>query len=83
MKRERLITDEVNANNFETKSKCELWLETLKRGCEEARDLFGIELDVDWRDELTVSDVALGATENPSLVENNNNKELTGNGKND
>lgn len=83
MKRERLITDEVNANNFETKSKCELWLETLQKGCEEARDIFGINLDVDWRDELTMSDVSLGVTENPSLIDNDNNKELTGNGNND
>lgn len=48
-KRERLITDEVNANNVETASKCELWLESLKKSCKQARDMFGIELDVDWR----------------------------------
>ena len=51
-KRERLITDEVNANNFETIAKCSLWLEELKKGCKAARDMFGIELDVDWREEL-------------------------------
>lgn len=51
-KRERLITDEVNANNFETKAKCALWLEELQKGCKNARDMFGIELSVDWRDDL-------------------------------
>lgn len=51
-KRERLITDEVNANNFETKAKCELWLEELQKGCREASDMFGIELSVDWRKDL-------------------------------
>lgn len=51
-KRERLITDEVNANNFETKAKCALWLEELQKGCEAARDMFGIELSVDWRKDL-------------------------------
>lgn len=51
-KRERLITDEVNANNFETKAKCALWLEELQKGCKNARDMFGIELTVDWRDDL-------------------------------
>lgn len=51
-KKERLITDEVNANNFETRAKCSLWLDELKKGCKQARDLFGIELDVDWRKEL-------------------------------
>ena len=51
-KRERLITDEVNANNFETKSKCALWLESLKQGCREANEMFGLNLSVDWRKEL-------------------------------
>lgn len=48
-KRERLITDEVNANNVETASKCELWLESLKKSCDEARAMFGIDISVDWR----------------------------------
>ena len=49
-KRERLITDEVNANNVETASKCELWLETLKEGIEETRNLFpDVNISVDWR----------------------------------
>lgn len=54
-KKERLLVDEVNANNFETKSKAQIWLETLKRGCKTAGDLFGISLDVDWRKDLIVS----------------------------
>lgn len=48
-KRERLITDEVNANNFETYSKCALWLEELQGECAKARDMFGIDLSVTWR----------------------------------
>lgn len=48
-KRERLITDEVNANNVETFSKCSLWLEELQDACRRTRDMFGIQLDVDWR----------------------------------
>ena len=48
-KRERMITDEVNANNVETISKCALWLEELRQGCEKARNMFGVELSVDWR----------------------------------
>lgn len=54
-KKERMIVDEVNANNFETRSMCEIWLETLKICCAEARDMFGIELEVDWRQELTTT----------------------------
>ena len=64
-KKERLIVDEVNANNFETRAKCEIWLETLQDGFKKTRDLFGIpesELSVDWREELK------GGAENGNLV---------------
>ena len=50
-KRERLVTDEVNANNFETASKASIWLETMKKGMETARKLHGLtlsELNVEW-----------------------------------
>lgn len=48
-KKERLITDEVMSNRISTFSKYELWLEELKNGCEKVRNMFGIKLDVDWR----------------------------------
>ena len=48
-KRERLITDEVNANNIETATRCELWLETLKKGIEKANKKYGLNISVDWR----------------------------------
>lgn len=51
-KRERLISDEVNANNQTIKSKAELWLECLQFGMEKARSLFGLskqELNVELR----------------------------------
>lgn len=51
-KRERLITDEVNANNFETRSRIELWLDTMRKGMDTANELFGLDLSVDWRPEL-------------------------------
>ena len=54
-KKERLITDEVNANNFETRSKCELWLENLKACAEETNAMFGTNVSVDWRDDLKVT----------------------------
>ena len=50
-KKERLITDEVNANNVETSGRAQMWLDELKKGCKEARKMFGIELDVDWRED--------------------------------
>lgn len=48
-KRERLITDEVNANNVETATRCELWLDNLKKSCERTKDMFGVDISVDWR----------------------------------
>lgn len=41
-KRERLISDEVNANNAETESKVSLWLETLEKGFEQVRKMYGL-----------------------------------------
>lgn len=48
-KRERLISDEVNANNVETATRCELWLETVRKEFEKANDMFNLKLSVDWR----------------------------------
>ena len=48
-KRERLITDEVNANNVETMTRCELWLETLRKGIDKANSKYGLNISVDWR----------------------------------
>lgn len=55
-KKERLITNEVEANNTETTSKCALWLEELQRTCERTREMFGIDISVDWRNKpVTIS----------------------------
>lgn len=48
-KRERLITDEVNANNVETATRCELWLETLRKGIDKANSKYDLSISVDWR----------------------------------
>ena len=48
-KRERLITDEVNANNVETAIRCEFWLEQIKKAVEETNTMFGTTISVDWR----------------------------------
>lgn len=64
-KRERLLVDEVNANNIETTSKCELWLEELKKCAEETNNMFDTDISVDWRhspDELIGKDTAEGVT---------------------
>ena len=48
-KKERLITDEVNANNVSTYSKAELWLESIQDGLERVKKMFNIEVSADWR----------------------------------
>ena len=49
-KRERLIQDEVNANNIETYSKCAMWLENLQDACKRVNDMFGLNISVRWRE---------------------------------
>lgn len=49
-KRERLIQDEVNANNIETYSKCAMWLENLQDACKRVNDMFGLTISVRWRE---------------------------------
>lgn len=48
-KRERLIDSEVNANNVEVATRCELWLETVRKELNRANEMFGLSLAVDWR----------------------------------
>lgn len=48
-KSERLITDEVNANNVDTMSKVVLWLETIRKGLNKANELYGLNMSVDLR----------------------------------
>lgn len=49
-KKERAVAGEVDANDFETRSRQELWLQELKKSCEETRNMFGIDISVDWRE---------------------------------
>ena len=49
-KRERLNTDEVNANNVETEMIAEGWLNNIRKGFEKVKKLYpGINCSVDWR----------------------------------
>ena len=48
-KKERLITDEVNSNNVETSSRCEMWLDEIRKGLTKANQKFNLKLAVDWR----------------------------------
>lgn len=48
-KRERLVKDEVNANNIETLSKCSMWLDNIKKSVNDTNRMFGLNIKVDWR----------------------------------
>lgn len=54
-KKERLISDEVNANNVEVTSKADLWLDQLQKSFAQTSKMFGIKLGVDWRNKPQVS----------------------------
>lgn len=46
-KRERMITDEVNANNAETAFSMSHWLETIRSGMDRANKMFGLDLRIE------------------------------------
>lgn len=48
-KRERLIVSEVNSNNVETATRCELWLEEIRKGLTKANEMYKLNLKVNWR----------------------------------
>lgn len=51
-KRERLISDEVNANNVSTMTTMDMWLDELKQCCDAHNEMFPGEenyVNVDWR----------------------------------
>ena len=53
-KRERMITDEVNANNVDTQCRVNLWLETMNKDIEQVNRMFGTDIKVKYRyDDLT------------------------------
>jgi len=48
-KRERLISDEVNANNVETSILAAGWLENIREGCDMVKSMYGAQITADWR----------------------------------
>lgn len=52
-KRERLITDEVNANNMETQSKVLLWLSTMRKCLDKVNNHYGLNIGVEYRYEAS------------------------------
>lgn len=53
-KRERMITDEVNANNVDTQCRVNLWLETMNKDIAQVNKMFGTDIKVKYRyDDIT------------------------------
>lgn len=57
-KKERLNSEEVNANNEEVKALSQLWLEEMQESMDKANDMFGLNLKVKLR-EVEQNDIAL------------------------
>lgn len=54
-KKERMIVDEVNANNAETFAQSTVWLECLKESIEKVNNMFNLDISVNlrWKEEYT------------------------------
>lgn len=70
-KRERLISDEVNANNVETHILADMWMDSIQDGIKKVKDRFDVEIKCEWRygdgsigTGVLVGDVP-GRTDNP------------------
>lgn len=48
-KKERLVTDEINANNVETSALSAGWMTSIKKGINRANEMYGLSISVDWR----------------------------------
>lgn len=67
-KKERMIVDEVNSNNFETQSRCDMWLMSMQKEFEKANKMFGLNLSVDWRNIERGASIGTGNTINNGTV---------------
>lgn len=66
-KKERMVVDEANMNNFETKALCYLWLDTLKKDIEKSNKMFpDFTFNVDFRKEVLDN----GETGNDYAIDN-------------
>ena len=55
-KKERLVVDEVNANNIDVRTKVMLWADTMQRDLDKANELFGLNLSVKYKYDVEVAD---------------------------
>lgn len=60
-KKERMLVDEINSNNHETLCLADSWLEELKKSCEKVKQMFGIDIGVEWRFKHESNAIAIGS----------------------
>ena len=51
-KRERLLVDEINANNSQTRALADVWMETIKHGMDVSNYMFGLSLDIRYKQDM-------------------------------
>lgn len=66
-KRERLISDEVNANNQNTQAIAKVWLDSMQESMKKTNDMFGLNLSVKLNDDYEVKENAGAAFDNNTL----------------
>lgn len=55
-KKERMIVDEANMNNFETKALCYVWKEMLDKDIKKINEMYNLDLSVEFRREANSND---------------------------
>lgn len=63
-KRERLLVDEVNANNELTESLSDVWMKTIKDSFDKANDMFDLQLKIRRREQEDNKNVSSNANNN-------------------
>lgn len=66
-KRERMITDEVNANNQDIRALCTVWLECLQKSMVKANEMFNLNLSVKLKEDF--ENVTLGETVSNGIIQ--------------
>ena len=74
-KKERLITDEVKANDEQLYVARQVMLNARKQACEEINKMFGLNIDVEFRGEEERQQMMLEAMSSPNVNSESNGEE--------
>ena len=75
-KKERLITDEVRANDEQLYIARQIMLNARKQACDEINKMFGLNIDVEFRGEEERQQMMLEATSQPQNAGGGDNGEV-------